>query len=101
MFDVIKETFMKENLAGDKQFIDELVGGLDKDELKILKKLAQELMLEQGLKEKQYKKQYENAYKYIACRRLYKKEIETFTNKTILGDYISKITERWVVLPRR
>lgn len=99
--DIIKEIFTTDNIEGDKKFIDEFVQGLGKDEKIILKKLAQELMEEQNIHKDYVKVMYRNAFKYIACRRMYKKEIQTYTQKSILGDYIDVDTERWITLKRR
>ncbi len=89
---------MTSNLEGDKFFIDEFVDGLDKTELKKFKSAALELMKSQNVYDSVYSSVYRGVYKYIVCRRLYKKEIEAYTNKTILGDYISSATRRWVTL---
>lgn len=96
--DIIKEIFKKENIEGDKQFIDEFVEGLDEKGLAELKKLAMELMIWQKIHKDYYPIMYRNAFKYIACRRLYKTEIQTCTQKSILGDYFSKDIGRWVTL---
>ena len=99
--DIIQETFMNDNIEGDKEFIIELVDGLGEDELKEVKKLARKLMREQGVYKSYYKIMYDNAFMYIAVRRIYKKEIEAYTRKKILGDYISLKDNRWVTLKGR
>jgi len=96
----INERTEKMNLEGDKFFIRELVDGLDKAKMREVKSLAFKIMTEQNVHESVMPMLYRNAYRDIAIRRLYRKEIEAYTKIKILGDYISIETMRWVVLPR-
>lgn len=100
MFD-IPLTRSNENIEGDKQFILEFIGGLDKEQTKKFKLEAKKIMDDQGIHQSVVKSVYEGAYKYLTARRMYKYEIEIFTGKKIKGDYINCATGKWVWLPRR
>lgn len=97
--DFIEDKRKIENIECDKMFINELLEGLDKDEMRTVKEMAFKLMKKQCIHKTVIKLLYNNAYKYIAVRRLYKKEIQIYTGKSILGDYISVDSNRWVTLP--
>ena len=100
MFD-IPLTRSNENKEGDKQFILELLDGLDKGQMKKFKEEAQRIMDGQEIHQSVMRSVYQGAYKFITARRMYKYEIEAYTERKIKGDYIDYETGKWVWLPRR
>ena len=97
---IINEGKLKTNIEGDKEFIDELLEGLDKKQMYDIWNLGHSLMETMNVWDGVRDSCYNNAYKYIAVRRIYKTTIEAYTNKKILGDYKDTISGRWVTLPR-